>query len=315
VPTYDHSVTGEDIIRDALLLVGGVAENEPVSGQATTDALRALNNMLKSWQNQGLHMWARQEVVVFGVKSQERYKLGPASTDAHWTDEEGFVYTKINGAASSGASTITVDSVTDMTVGDYVGVELDDGTRQWTTIDAINTSTLVITLNTALTDDVADNLSVFTYTSRPQRPLRLVHARRGQYDGEDIPMYMEPQEEYFDQPNKTTAGTAVFAAYKPTLTSGTLYAWQPVNSVKQVMKFTSERPFADIDATSENPDFPIEWAECITFNLAARLESQYRQLDGQRRNELLIMADNMLEEAKMFDTDPGSWYIQPDRTR
>jgi len=310
--TFDHSVNAADIVRDALLLIGGVGEDEPVSGQATTDAIRSLNNMVKAWQNQGFHLWTRDEVVVFGVAGQELYKLGPSDTHDHWAElDSDFIQTTVNGAITSGV-TVVVGSSTGMAQDDFIGIEQEDGTRHWTTIDNIVGTTL--TIKTAITDTVADNASVFTYTARPQRPLRPLHARRSILDGNDVPMSIEPLEEYQDQPNKTTSGTPVFISFKPTLVASTLYVWQPPGSVKHLIKLTVESPIADFDASSDEPNFPIEWAECLTYNLAVRLEPQYRQLDNLRRAELRASAELMLEEALMFDSDVGSWYLQPNMT-
>lgn len=313
MPTFDHAVTAADILKDALLLIGGIGEGESVSGADTTTGMRALNNMVKGWQNQGFHLWVRDEVTIFGVTGQPSYKLGPSSSDAHWSDSEDFVWTRLNGAASAAATTITVDDTTDMTADDQIGIELTDKTRQWTTIDQVASSTSLV-INTGLTGAASDDGTVFTYTERPQRPLRVLHARRGVFNGSDIPAYVEPLEEYFDQPNKTTSGTVVFVSYKPTLISGTLYVWQPAGNVQQVVKLTVESPIADFDATSDEPNFPIEWAETLTFNLAMRLESQYRQLDPQRRQELMLKAAGMLEDSLLFDSDVGSWYLQPNES-
>lgn len=308
--TYDHSVNATQIIGDALLLVGAKDEDDAVTGAALTNGLRALENMVKAWQQHGFHLWKRQEVVVFLNQSQSSYSLGPSSSDAEWCESDDFVYTLLNGAHSSSATTLTVDSTTSMTAGDRIGIELSDGTRQWTTILTVSSSTS-LTIGTALTGAASDNGTVFTYTTRPQRPLEVIHARRAVYNGSDVPVNVEPLNEYFDTPNKSSSGTVTFVSYKPTLTSGTLYVWQTSNSVKNVVKLTVQEPIADFDTGSGTPDFPIEWAEALTFNLADRLEPTYRQLDAERRMGLKMQAREMLEQAKAFDMDMGSIYLQP----
>lgn len=302
--TFNHSVTANNIIRDALLLCGGIGENETASGQAVTDALRSLNNMVKGWQTLG-PLWRRSEVTVFLNPSQASYLLGSATTDAHWT--ESWDYTLLNGDQSAGTS-ITVDSTSGMTAGDFIGIELEDGTRQWTTIKTVTSSTAVA-LNATLTDDVDDNDTVFWYTSRPQRPLRVLHANRADYNGVDIAVDIESIERYLESPSKTTAGTVTFVAYQPNLTSGKLYTWQAASSCRHVLKLLVEMPIADFDTTSDNPQFPIEWAEALTYNLAVRLEPTYRQLSGGRRAELREDAGRFLANVMIFDHDRGSLYI------
>lgn len=308
--TYNHSVNATEIIGDALLLVGAKDEDEAATGAALTNGLRSLENMIKAWQQQGFHLWKRQEVVVFLNQSQQSYSLGPSSSDAEWCDSDDFVYTNLNGAHASGATTLTVDSTSSMAVSDRIGIELTAGTRQWTTILSIPSSTS-LTIATALTGAASDNGTVFTYTNRPQRPLEVIHARRAVYNGSDVPVSVEALNEYFDTPNKSSSGTVTFVAYKPTLTSGVLYVWQTSNSVKNVVKLTVQAPLADLDSGSGTPDFPIEWAEALTFNLAVRLEPTYRQLDQARRMELKMDARQMLDDALSFDADVGPIRIQP----
>jgi len=307
--TFTHNVTGAEIIKDALLLVQGVSENETVPGAATTIGLRFLNNMVKSAVADTQHVWSREEVTVFGVTSQQSYSLGSASTDDEWAKTEDFISTRLNGAAAAAATTLTVDSTTGMAVDDRIGIELTSGTREWTTIQGIASSTSVQIL-IPLTGAAADNNTIYTYTARPERPLRILNARRQEFGNSDVPVSIEPLNEYFDQPNKTTKGTMVFVSYKPTLTSGTLYTWQPAGSVKQLMHMTVEYPLADITADG-NLDFPVEWNEAFVYGLAVRLEPTYGQLDQGRRQELLMMAGAMWKNVLDFDTDPGSIYLQP----
>ena len=303
--TYSHSTTGTQAIRDALLLCGGIGADEPIEGDATTDALRAANNLLKSWQAQGMHMWVRKEATLFPVVSQAEYSLGPATTDAHWA--ETYVSTNLNGAAASAATSFPVDSVTSMSVDDNIGIALTDGTRQWTTIKSI--SSLTITPATALTGAASDNGTVYTYTSRPQRPLRIIHARRSEASV-DVDVDIESLNEYFDQPDKTSNGTIVFVAYKPTLTSGKLFLWQTAGNADQLLKFTFEHPLSDITAAAAL-DLPQEWYQAFTYNLADRIEPQYRIIDAGRRRELKQNAQMYLQEALDFDADTGSISFQP----
>lgn len=301
--SWDHGITAATIIRHALLLCGALDEDEDASGAATTDGLTALNNLLKTW-SQDMHLWTRREVTLFLEADQNEYLLGPASTDAHWA--ETWYSTTLNGAVTASTS-IVVDANTNMTQGDFIGIEQSDGTRAWRTISTINSTTIV--LSAAVT--AADGATVFFYTSRPQRPLRVVHARRAPYDGSDVPIEIEALNEYFDTPNKTSTGTVVFVAYKATLISGTLYVWQRPRNANQVVKMTIEYPLSDVDEASDFPDLPQEWYEAVVYNLAVRLEPTYRQLDQLRVQALRADAAVFLEAARNFDDDLGSIRLQP----
>ena len=69
--------------------------------------------------------------------------------------------TQIRVGASSTDTTIEVDSTTGMTAGDIIGIDTDDGTTHWSTIDTVTDGdTLVI--DDALDDDAAIDKDVYT---------------------------------------------------------------------------------------------------------------------------------------------------------
>lgn len=309
-----YQVTVEEMIKDAMLLVQASDEDEAVSPAGTQIAMRRLNNVLRYLSTRGMHMWRRQEVVLPLVAGQSMYLLGEASTDAEWADEEDFFSTTTTVAALSGASTITVSDATDIDDGDRIGVKLDDGTRHWTTVNGAPVGS-VVTLTATLTDDVASGSSVYTYTTRPERPQRVLHARRrATATANDVPVEIVAQEEYQSQPTKTGAGTVTMVAYKPTLVSGRLFCWQ-AGSVNQLLRMTVEREFVEVTATSDTLDIPSEWNEAVMYRLAVALEPTYGQLDAGRVARLHASADRLQLEAEMFDADPGSIRFTAGRRR
>jgi len=309
--SFNHTVTTTDIVRDALLLVQGIGAHEDVGGAIYDDARRTLNGLVKLWQKKRINIWAQQECWVFVRPTASEYKLGPESTDDEWCDADDFVGTVTTATSASGASTLTVSSITGIAASDRIGVELEDGTRQWTTVNGAPSGS-TITLTAALTDDVASGATVYTYTSRPQRPLRIIHARRRPtYTGSDVPIDIEAHREYFDQPAKSQSGSMNFVYYKPLLTSGRLYVWQRPASVDEMLGITVERTLADMDSTTDDPDFPIEWHLPLVYNLAAMIEPQYGQLDAGRRVDLVRQAQTLFAEAQLGDAELESLYIRP----
>ena len=304
-------MTAGTIIEDAHYLIGALEEGEVISGEATTTSLRMLNNIVKSWMTQGYHRFLKQEVVIPLIAGQARYLLGNASTDAHWADENDFFTTQLNGALVAGDSSLTVDSSSDMAKSDFIGIELSDGTRQWTTIKTVSSSTIVTT-NAVLTGAASDNATVYTYTTRPTRPLRILHARRrASATGSDIEVFKIADEEYQSQPQKNTNGTPVSYNYKPLLVSGDLRVWQPPNDAKMFMRCTVEKQVVGFATVSSTGDFPDEWTQALTYSLAHALEPQFAVLDISRRNNLRDMAMMYLEQVKTFDMDTGSVRFRP----
>jgi len=319
--SYDHAVTASQIIKDSLLMVNGIGVDEDVDGSTTTDILRLLNHLIKQWHTSGYHRWNKKEFVVPLINGQEEYAVGVASGDDEWTLEDDFANTTLSADAASGAATYTITAKTAAATGggiaasDRIGLELDDGTRQWTTISTL--STLTVTPAATPTSAAASGNTVFAYTSRGQRPIRIIHARRvpvtGTSLGSSTDMEQLSHEEYFSQPSKTTAGSPVSYYYKPTLTAGTLYVWQPPNDSNWLMKGTAEYPIEDFDATSDNPDFPQEFYLTAVLELAVLIEPQYGTLADSRLVSLERRAAVVKEETLMFDNDDDSMYIQPDR--
>ncbi len=78
VTTY--STTRDDIIKRALRLVGGLGQGETPTADQTTEAALALNMLVKHLTNRGMLLWARQEISITPVASQEAYEIGPGKT-------------------------------------------------------------------------------------------------------------------------------------------------------------------------------------------------------------------------------------------
>jgi hypothetical protein len=64
------------IIRDALVLCGGLEDTESPSSEQESQARRALNRMVKAWSVKGLKAWCWNEYTLTLVASQASYTLG-----------------------------------------------------------------------------------------------------------------------------------------------------------------------------------------------------------------------------------------------
>jgi len=309
------TVTAKDIVNAALRLVGEIDANQPVSAPDTQDGLQALNFMVKSWQAQGLHLWTKTEGVLFLDVGKTDYLLGPTGDEA--TKQDDLISTELSTAGVALDTTLSLDSTTGMVIDDKIGILLDDGTRQWTTIKSIPiASPGDVIINDALTGAAAIDNSVFTFTNLLDRPVRLLQLRRDRIgtDSEEIEASQWSREEYFAQPNKRSQGTINNWYYSPQLGDGRLYIWQVANSADQLARFTYERPIEITDETSDTPDFPSEWFRTLKYNLAADIGPEYR-IPLDRLSAIKIMADELLENSLGFDFEPDSMDIQPDMGR
>lgn len=135
--SVDFTVNRDEIIKDALRLIKVIADEEEPEAYQITRAARWLNYLVKHWQAMGIHLWKYADITVFTEANKTNYLLGPTGDRA----AIGAVKTELAADAASGATSITVDSVTGIAVNDNIGVVLDDATIFWTTTTALGTST------------------------------------------------------------------------------------------------------------------------------------------------------------------------------
>lgn len=309
--------TRNEIIYDALSLIGVYGIGRTVSSEDMSFCSNMLNKMIKAWQAKGLHLWAKEEGVLFIADNTAEYTLSNASSSARVTSKADAVVTELNGAAASGATSLTVDSTTGMTVADIIGVVQDDDVVLWTTIATIPSST-TLTLTVGLSAAAADNSNVYTFTSRINKPLRILSVRRvsgidsgGTTTKSEVPLQALSHEEYFDLPSKTlNADNPTHYYYNPDLTSGKLYLWPRPANPEVYFEFTYERALEDFDASTDNPDLPAEWLEVLTYQLAVRIAPAFGK-DEKSMALLIPMATSMLEDLLNWDSEVTSIKLVP----
>lgn len=292
--------TRNELLTGALRLIGKAGRGKTASDADIADAAEALEMMIKTWQGKGIHLWKLAEATLFVTKGTASYSF----PGAHCT--LSYVETDIATAAANGAVAISVDSIAGMSDGDNIGIALDSGALQWTTISGAPSGTTVA-LAAALTDAVAVGNTVFVYTTKIVRPLRVIDARR--QGTQDVQIDVFTREEYFAQPNKTASGEVNQVYYDPQLTTGKFYIWPTGNAVDDKVQITLMLPIEDFDSSNINPDFPQEWLEVIKFNLAWRLNFEYGISNIDHHRELKAEAKRMLKEISDFDAEGGSVYF------
>lgn len=303
--------TRNEIINDALILCGAIeAGDVSVASEDTDYAARQLNRMVKAWQADGIRLWTRRQAYLFLDKSQGKYTLGPNSTD-HAAELDDAVNTELSAAAASGASVISVDSVTGIAVSDNIGVVLDDDTIDWDTVLSI--SSLDITLTGTLSGAAAIDQPVFAYTTKIGRPLRIIEVARTSKDDLDVPIAMISDNEYQRLPNKTIIGKTNECYYTPERPDGFLYAWPEPETAADRLRLTCIFQIEDFDTSAHNPDLPQEWLDCLVWNLARKLCVSYG-VPGDLRNEIRLEAALLYEAVSGWDRDAEGTSFIPDMT-
>lgn len=306
--SIDFNQTRNTIINDALVLCGVIEAGASPLASATAGAARQLNRMLKSWMADGIQLWRQDECVLHLAAGTASYSIGTGGS--HATTDADAVKTELASAGSASDTSLTVDSISGISNGDNIGIVLDDGTIDWTTVNGAPSGTTVV-ITDGLSSAAAVDNHVYAYTSKIDRPLRMFNPRRRGADGNDVPITMISRQEYFDLPNKTNQGPPVQCYYDPQLTTGTLYAWQTPDSADDRLFFTCHIPLNDFDSSSDNPDVPVEWLDAMVWGLADRLIPAYGVPDNMA-NRITIRAVQLYEQVKDFNVEPVSIFFQPE---
>lgn len=315
--SVNFNQTRNEIITDALQLIGIYGVGRTVSAEDMTFANNLLNKMVKAWQAQEIHLWTKEEGVLFIADNTGEYTLSNESSAAKATKADDAVITELNGAALVSATSLTVDSTAGMAANDNIGIVLDDDTVHWTTIVSVDSST-TLTIDDGLASAAADNNNVYTFTNRINKPLKIHSIRRvtGIDSGStttqtEIPMQMISHSDYFDLPTKSHNGLSSHFYYNPDISNGKVYLWPRPNDPEMYFRFTYTRQLEDFDSASDNADFPSEWLECLTYQLAVRLAPAFGK-DQKAIAAIAPLASTMLKNMLDYDRELSSVYIQPD---
>ncbi len=301
----NYNLTRNEIIAHALTKLGVYRPGATVRAADYTFCSTELNLMIKSWEGQGIHLWTQEEGGLFLTANQYKYTLSSSTTDKIGKNP---VQTYLT--ADCSGTTVTVNSTTGMTAADNIGIALDDNTISWTTIVSVDSSTQ-ITITSAPSSTGSSGNAVYTYTTATGRALYIKSARLQTSSGTERPIKVMGSQEFMDQPNKQSTGVINSIYYSPKVDSGLLYVWMTPSDVNECIRFTYARSIEDLDASSDNPDFPQEWLDALTSNLAIRVAGAYGKNLSKSDPALLNQAQQTLLQLQLFDLEEGSSYVVP----
>ena len=311
--SYDFTVSRNEIINSALQHVGIIGEGETGTTSQISEAALLLNMIVKLREADGMPLWAlkRGYILPFtGVSS--------INTDSHVVTD--YETTTLTAASAASATTLTA-VITGFSDSDQIGIELDDGTVDWTTVNGAPSGT-TITITTGLTSAASSGNRIYGYTAssdRVQKPLRILQAdlldvtggtsheiisdlsftdyyRFGGRDTTGIPNQL-----YYDlSPSSDTALE----------TNGRIFVAPQFSNGDYVIEFTYHRPFMDFDASTDNPDFPQAFYLPLMLELAALLGIKGGVTIEERR-ELKSEAKMYREEALATVQPEGSIFLMP----
>ncbi len=305
--SINYSTSSQTIITEALELLGVLGEGESPNTNQYTSALRTLNTMAKTWQADGLNLFAINRIYVFLRLGQLYYDLSSVSQD-YVTNTFGQRF--VDGDAVATATTIDLDDASDASVGMNIGIGVGSTGMFWTTITNISSNT--VTLADPLEDDVSDNAVVYYYMTTAQRPMRILESYVHRQNGTDVPVGKIGRVDYYELSRKDVSGQVVQMYQDIQRDSARIYVWPVSNNEQDYLILLCQRTLEDFDNLSDEPDYPQEWFMPLAYNLAAFLAPKFGtpQMDYTRIQQ---QATYLYEMARGFDVEQEvSTYFKPD---
>jgi len=256
---------------------------DPPAG-AVTRANKRLNMMVKSWQAAGVGLWLNDYIQVPLQGGTAKYTLnnGPAS--------RYLMYQSLGAAAASGAGTITLEDATDVDNTDVIGIETDSNYTHWTTVNGAPVGN-VVTLTAVLGAAASSGNSIFFYDASEllMQPIDINSVNLWTPDGSEITMMgtitlpggtmtsLSPisRQEYMNISNMLSPGTPNVYYFDRQLGAADLYVWPIHTDMSCILIVNCRVPVQDFVNADDTPDFPIEWADALHYNLAWRLIPAY----------------------------------------
>jgi len=309
--TITFLVSTTEIVTEALELLGVLSEGETPNTDQLTSSIRTLNMMTKTWQAEGLNLFAVKKSYLFVNKTQTSYNLQIASTD-HFVNS--FSETTTSASSLSGTNTVTLTDVTGLISGDSIGIYTTNAEVEWNTINGAPVGS-VVTLTNNLTADVDSGAVVYSYhqADKSNRPMLILEAYDKLYGSTSIPVRVISRTEYYNLTNRDTSGVINQVYYDPQIgANANLFVWPTGSDERNYLELLTQRTLDDFNLIQEDPDFPQEWYMPLATNLAKALSPKYG-IPQQDYIRLMKQADEWYETSRGFDSElETSLYFQPD---
>jgi hypothetical protein len=142
-------------------------------------------------------------------------------------------------------------------------------------------------------------------------PLKIIQAWRSDSNTSNVPMNIYTDEDYNVLPLAFSSGTPINLYYQPQSYLGTINLWpKPADSTTQIT-IRYQRPFEDMNASTDDLDFPPYWTEALIYGLADRLAPEYG-VPLQDRQVITQQAERFHQTALLFGMEEGSIFFEPE---
>ncbi|CAB4132812.1 hypothetical protein UFOVP249_41 [uncultured Caudovirales phage] len=149
-------------------------------------------------------------------------------------------------------------------------------------------------------------------TLNTDMPLKILQAWRNQSTSvSNIPMNIYTNYNYDLLPLSNAQGVPINLYYQPLSTYGEINLWPKPQDSTYTITIRYQRPFEDMNAATDDFDFPSYWTEAMIYGLASRLAPEYG-LPLQDRQAMKAEAEYFHQNALQFGVEEGSLFFQPD---
>lgn len=264
--TYDFSTTAQEISEAALRILGVTPLGATVSTAELNNARYALNILIKRVSVDGSRMWKLEE---------HNYSI-PIPSTVLGTD--GSYYFAID----NHTSTVNDIPASGANYTDKWNIGADTTATAWSAGTAYTTAHII-----SISGDYWGVDKAFYRENSVDYPLSIL-----------------PYQAYYAIDDKFVRCT-VPSHISHNVADNRIYIYPYPYTATGRVHLLLTRYIADIDANSDNPDFPVEWMEALTYMLAFRLADEY-QKSLDERSWLKGRAQELYREALASDNNSGS---------
>jgi hypothetical protein len=130
----------------------------------------------------------------------------------------------------------------------------------------------------------------------------------------DTPVMLVSKQEYNVLGSKFSTGTTNTIFYDPRNLNGVLYVYLTPDSNAQTnlqLHLVAQMPLNDLSLSTDIPDFPNEWMNCLVWTLADELALQYG-VPMNARQEITQRSMMYKEKLSDWDVEASSTFFAPD---
>lgn len=310
--SIDFSLTRDNIIKMAFQKLGIVGEGaNPSSDQYTEGALQ-LNAIVKAWSAAlGIPLWTVRYGAIFPQSLTTPHSLTLGAGGGHASTE--ILHTTLTADSAASDTTLTVAAIGSFASADNIGVELDNGNIDWTTVNGAPSGS-TITITAGVTTAASTGNHVWGYTAKIDRPMRILEAWTRDYTDDtnvlDIPMRVVTPSEYNEMTNKATESYPLIICYEPLIDRGVARYWPGFSDGSRIIFFRYHRVMEDFDVAGDTPDLPQEWFLPLVYELALLMAPNYH-LPIEERHALAKEASKWTIRVASNDYEEGSLFFYP----